>query len=331
MKQRPAPPALRRRALTRPYEREHTSVAQAQRVKFLRARICRSAHAGVAGSPRRRRSREARCGRPVWRCSACAAGASRIMPARRPGTDATTLHRYAADTWASFVAMTDPATGLPTDQLQADGTRDARPPRPTSAPTCGARSRPSASGSSPTPSSSRGSRRRSGRSSTWSATSRRPVLQLVRPPDGAKMTTDEAGNPRDADPLLRRQRLARDRAAHRREQRARGRRARPRDLRLDGLRLLLRPGAEPHPLPLRPRAPATGPCCYDTLVSESRIADYVGIAKGELPRKEYYGRWRTFPDTCDWAWLETRPLRLRPHLRRRRASSTAATRTRGPG
>jgi hypothetical protein len=53
-------------------------------------------------------------------------------------------------------------------------------------------------------------------------------------------------------------------------------------------------------------AAGTGPCCYDTLVSESRIADYIGIAKGELPRKEYYGRRRTFPATCDFAF-ETRP------------------------
>ena len=31
--------------------------------------------------------------------------------------------------------------------------------------------------------------------------------------------------------------------------------------------------------------PSTGaaPCCYDTIVSESRIASYIGIAKGELP------------------------------------------------
>jgi hypothetical protein len=51
----------------------------------------------------------------------------------------------------------------------------------------------------------------------------------------------------------------------------------------------------------------TGPCCYDTVVSESRIADYIGTAKGELPRKTYYGRWRTFPDTCDFSFQETRP------------------------
>jgi hypothetical protein len=54
-------------------------------------------------------------------------------------------------------------------------------------------------------------------------------------------------------------------------------------------------------------AQRSGPCCYDTLVSESRIADYIGIAKGEFPRRLYYGRWRSFPDTCDWSWQETRP------------------------
>ncbi len=49
------------------------------------------------------------------------------------------------------------------------------------------------------------------------------------------------------------------------------------------------------------------PCCYDTVVSESRIVDYIGIARGQLPQKEYYGRWRSFPDTCDWSWQESRP------------------------
>ena len=58
----------------------------------------------------------------------------------------------------------------------------------------------------------------------------------------------------------------------------------------------------------RPDDPAASPCCYDTVVSESRIADYIGIAKGELPRKTYYGRWRSFPDSCDWSWQETRPV-----------------------
>jgi len=56
--------------------------------------------------------------------------------------------------------------------------------------------------------------------------------------------------------------------------------------------------------------PSTGnnPCCYDTMVSESRIATYIGIAKAELPDSAYFGQWRTFPDTCDWDWQETKPI-----------------------
>jgi hypothetical protein len=51
--------------------------------------------------------------------------------------------------------------------------------------------------------------------------------------------------------------------------------------------------------------PSTGdaPCCYDTIVSESRIVSYVGIAKGELPRRQYYGPARAFQG-CDY---ETAP------------------------
>ncbi|HEX5850502.1 MAG TPA: glucoamylase family protein [Rubrobacter sp.] len=56
--------------------------------------------------------------------------------------------------------------------------------------------------------------------------------------------------------------------------------------------------------------PDTGeaPCCYDTVVSESRIATYIGISKGELPKRQYYGTWRTFPNTCDYSFQETRPV-----------------------
>ncbi len=46
-------------------------------------------------------------------------------------------------------------------------------------------------------------------------------------------------------------------------------------------------------------------------MSESRIASYVGIGKGEIPAKEYFGAWRTFPETCDWNWHETQPVGFR--------------------
>ena len=54
--------------------------------------------------------------------------------------------------------------------------------------------------------------------------------------------------------------------------------------------------------------PRTGsaPCCYDTIVSESRIAAYIGIAKGEVPERVHFGQFRSFPDT----------LRLEPGRRR---------------
>ena len=55
-------------------------------------------------------------------------------------------------------------------------------------------------------------------------------------------------------------------------------------------------------------------CCYDTAVSESRIAGYIGIEKGEIPQREYYGGWRSFPDSCDWSFQ-----------RRGRRASRAAT------
>ena len=56
-------------------------------------------------------------------------------------------------------------------------------------------------------------------------------------------------------------------------------------------------------------APSTGdaPCCYDTIVSESRIASYIGIAEEQIPPRHYFGAWRTFPDSCDWSWQEQRP------------------------
>lgn len=46
---------------------------------------------------------------------------------------------------------------------------------------------------------------------------------------------------------------------------------------------------------------------YDTTVSETRIALYLGITDGTIPPEAYYGTYRTFPSTCDWDWQEQRP------------------------
>jgi len=65
----------------------------------------------------------------------------------------------------------------------------------------------------------------------------------------------------------------------------------------------------------RPRAScrsATTRC-----VSESRSSTTLGISKGQLPAKEYYGRWRTFPTPVDYSFQEQKPTGTTAHLLRR--------------
>jgi len=47
---------------------------------------------------------------------------------------------------------------------------------------------------------------------------------------------------------------------------------------------------------------------YDTTVSESRIATYLAIADGRIPPSSLYGTFRTMPESCDWSWQEQRPI-----------------------
>ncbi|HTV24438.1 MAG TPA: glucoamylase family protein [Polyangiaceae bacterium] len=47
---------------------------------------------------------------------------------------------------------------------------------------------------------------------------------------------------------------------------------------------------------------------YGSFNTETRIASYVAIALGQVPREHYFAAWRTFPDTCDWSWQEAKPV-----------------------
>jgi Putative glucoamylase/Protein of unknown function (DUF3131) len=47
---------------------------------------------------------------------------------------------------------------------------------------------------------------------------------------------------------------------------------------------------------------------YGSFNTEPRIASYIGIALDQIPEEHYFGGWRTFPDTCDWSWPETKPI-----------------------
>jgi hypothetical protein len=219
------------------------------------------------------------------------------------------LERYAADTWRSFVAMTDAESGLPADSLSADGTASVQ----TSTTNVGAymwsalvaeelgiidhadtvsrltrtigtleqMERHSPSGQF----FNWYDHRTAEKLTTWPPTGE-PVTPILSSVDNGWLATGLRLVERRVPELAPRARALFDSMNF-------GFYYRP-----DVNRILFH------------YVPSTGEavCCYDTIVSESRIASYIGIAKGEIPAREYYGAWRSFPDTCDWSWQETRPL-----------------------
>jgi len=242
--------------------------------------------------------------------------AANLSPATLAGakpTQQATLLRYARDTWASFVAMTDPKSGLPADSLSADGTASVQ----TSTTNIGAY--------------------------MWSAVvadrlgiiSHDDAVKLLRRTlgslekmerywpggqyynwydhtTGAKLTvwppTGLPINPPDG-PIL----SSVDNGwlatglqvvANSVPEVA----ARAGEL-FDSMDFgfYYRPAVNRIAFFYAPGNGASA-CCYDTIVSESRISSYIGIAKGEIPTKEYFGSWRSFPATCDWSWQETQPV-----------------------
>ena len=238
-----------------------------------------------------------------------AAGAAGTVPGAPASAAEGPLERYAADTWRSFDAMTDPQSGLPADILAADGTRSVQ----TSTTNIG--------------------------SYMWSTlvarelgiVGRREAVErlsrtiaslerMERHPEsgqyfnwydhrtGEKLTTwPPTGEPRT--PILSSVDngwLAVGLRLVEREVPELSRRAGALFDSMD-FGFYYRPNVNRI---LFHYVPSTGQaaCCYDTIVSESRIASYIGIAKGEIPARHYFGAWRSFPDTCDWSWQETKPL-----------------------
>jgi hypothetical protein len=219
------------------------------------------------------------------------------------------LQRYARDTWASFAAMTDPASGLPADVLNGDGTTSVQ----TSTTNIGAymwsalvaerlgiiRHDELVARLSKTVGTLKGMERYGSTGQFYNWYDHHTGAKLtVWPPDGKPLT-----------PILSTVDNAWLATGLRIVQRSVPELSRRAGALYDGMDFGF------YYEPARNRVlfhfvPSTGErvCCYDTVVSESRIADYVGIAKGQLPQKEYFGRWRSFPDTCDWSWQETRPL-----------------------
>ncbi len=233
------------------------------------------------------------------------AGASSGLSAAQRAT----LLRYAGDTWASFVAMTDEDTGLPADSLAADGTRSIQ----TSTTNIGAYmwSTVVAEGLGlidhdeavwrveQTLSTLETMERHgpSGQFYNWYDHTTGAKL-TVWPSNGDPMTpilssVDNGWLATGLQVVSNTVPEVSDRAAALFDSMDFG--------------FYYRPAVNRIAFHVAPDTGAS-PCCYDTIVSESRIASYIGIAKGELPTKEYFGAWRTFPATCDWRWHETQPV-----------------------
>ena len=239
---------------------------------------------------------------------ACAAMLS-APPAHAAAGDQAALERYAEGTWASFAAMTDEQSGLPADTLKADGTRSVQ----TSTTNIGAymwsavvaehegiighAEAVDRLGKTLTSLERLERHAPSGQYFNW-YDHRSGEKLTTWPPTGAPLVPHLSSV--DNGWLAVGLRVVATRVPELRERAQRL---------FDSMNFgfYYRPAVNRI---LFHYAPDTGsaPCCYDTIVSESRIASYIGIEKGEIPQRHYYGAWRAFPDTCDWSWTETRAV-----------------------
>lgn len=249
--------------------------------------------------------------------------------------DRRTLEEYAADTWRSFVAMTDPRTGLPADNVAGDLSADSRS-RYTSPTNIGAYLWSTVVARDLHLIDRREALARMSRTLATLATLDRhdpsgmyynwydPVTGAtlrVWPADGSTVypflsSVDNGWLAtalrvvRNAEPRLRAEADALlstmdfgfyyDPAAN-----------------PDAGAGLLRGGFWDSQPPgcsvvgnYRQRGPDVYYTChhYGSLNTEPRIASYLGIATGQVPAEHYFAMWRTFPDTCDWGWQEQRPV-----------------------
>jgi hypothetical protein len=226
------------------------------------------------------------------------------------GGSERTLERYAEGTWRSFDAMTDAQSGLPSDILELDGTRSVQ----TSTTNIGAymwsavvaerlgiiRRSELVARMRRTLTTLEGMERHepSGQYFNW-YDHRTGEKLTVWPPSGAPLTTwlSSVDNGWLAVGL----KVVAERVPEL------SRRAREI---YDGMDFgfYYRPARNQMLFHYAPDLPNPDACCYDTIVSESRIAAYIGIARQQVPERVHFGPNRSWPDTCDSSWTETRPV-----------------------
>jgi hypothetical protein len=236
------------------------------------------------------------------------------------------LTTYAADTWASFVAMTDPATGLPADNIEGDLDPTSRS-RYTSPTNIGAYMWSTLAARDLGIITAEEARSRLAQTLATLATLERHVdsgmfYNWYDPVTGAKLTTwPPSGDPvypflSSVDWLA---------AALMMVVNAEPSLAGAASAILAGMDFgfyydpgagLLRGGFWVDPPPgcsirdnYRDRGADVYYTChhYGALNTEPRIASYIAIALEQVPEEHYFRMWRTFPATCDWGWHEMQP------------------------
>jgi len=247
--------------------------------------------------------------------------------------DRTQLQRYAADTWKSFAAMTDPTTGLPADNIKGNLSAASRSGY-TSPTNIGAYMWSTVVAEELDLISSTEARSRLTRTLTTLATMERHeasgmYYNWYDEATGAKLTSFPGGDP--IDPFLSSVDNGWFAAALMVVSQSEPTLRAKADAILNGMDFGAfydlnqfggtRPGmvfggfwADPPTQTACPGKLADGTevqfTChhYDILDSEPRIVTYIGISRGEIPANAYFATSRTFPASCDWSWLETRPV-----------------------
>ena len=247
--------------------------------------------------------------------------------------DRADLMRYARDTWKSFDAMTDPATGLPADNIEGDLDTTSRSGY-TSPTNIGAYLWSTVVAEELDLISSREAKKRLNRTLTTVAGMERHeasgmYYNWYDEATGTKLTTFPSGDP--VDPFLSSVDNGWFAAALMVVKASEPSLAKQAESILAGMDFGAfydlnqfggtRPGmvfggfwADPPTQTACPGKLANGTTVqftchhYDILNSEPRIVTYIGIARGQIPATAYFATSRTFPASCDWSWLETRPV-----------------------
>jgi hypothetical protein len=243
--------------------------------------------------------------------AAAVAAALAVQPAAASAgrDDTRALERYAKGTWASFAAMTDAASGLPADILEADGTRSVQ----TSTTNIGAYMWSAVTAERlgiirrselvirlrRTIGTLEGMERHAPSGQFYNWYDHRTGEKLtVWPPSGAPETPRLSSV--DNGWLATGLRIVANRVPEL------SRRARALYDSMD-FGFYYRPDANRMLFHYEPDT-GNAPCCYDTVVTEARIAPYIGIANGQVPERAHFGTNRSWPDNCTSAWTETRPV-----------------------